>query len=133
MKLPLGELLVLDWFTSGQYGVLTASGLDDLMRWRDLRERVWRAVIRAELSKGDVELVLSEDECVDLLVMIPVTFRWGQGDDVGYALKRRIAAQLWGDAETAFYESDTKLRALFGESEKEKPVAKPYTYPDPDD
>ena len=134
MRLTVEELLLIDWMLSSQASVLSEKVIEDLMAWRDERERVWRALIRADLAKaGEGEIEFTDDECDQLLALIPTTFRWGAGEDVGYSLKLKLAALLWGDEETENHESTEKLRALFGPSEipdqvKEAPIA----IPDPD-
>ena len=50
MILPLEELLVLDWICCAQGEKASGQIRDDLMRWTDLRERVWKAVLLSKLS-----------------------------------------------------------------------------------
>ena len=113
MNIPLDELLVLDYILSAQGAAISSAQRDDLMRWRDLRERVWRGIIDASLVEGPAPVDLTEAECTELLAMLPTTFRWGTGEDVGFALKRRIADELWGAEQTERHEKMMKMKALF--------------------
>lgn len=116
MKLNLGELLLLDWITSAQGEKASAHVRDDLMRWRDLRERVWRSIIFCGLgSDAEVSMDLQLAECEELLCLLPTTFRWGTGEDVGYSLKMGLASELWGSEETDRHAGLERVRAMLKE------------------
>lgn len=123
MRIPQPELWVIDWVICGQGESVNGQKLESLMSWRDLRERVWRAQITAELATEDpakpveAELELSPDECEQLLAIIPTTFRWGTGEDCGFSLKRRIAQELWGAAENEKHSLTLSLAAMFGKED----------------
>ena len=112
MNLSVEELLLLDWVLCAQGEKADPETLQKLDGWRDLRERVWRAIVRHDMTilPGPVEMEVTEYECGQLLMLLPTTFRWGTGEDVGFTLKRKCAAQLWQGDE----ESIVKLRAMLG-------------------
>lgn len=121
MKLPQAELWLVDWITCGQGEAVSGQKTEELMRYRELRERIWRAQITAELNTKDVtkpaeaELELSESECEWLLAAAPTTFRWGTGEDVGFTLKRRLALHLWKDEEIEKHKVNAAVAAMLGE------------------
>lgn len=118
MNIPHDELLVLDWILCAQGQHADLAVIENLMRWRDLRERVWRGIISSTLDKSGPALVeLSEIECEELLALIPTTFRWGTGEDVGFSLKQRLANELWETAERDNQTKREQVRALFKEDQ----------------
>ena len=136
MILPLEELLLLDWLYCGQGEKATDQLLDHMMRWTDLRERVWRAVLLAKLTNGEqkplaekmdlkVPIEISRSECLELLAVVPTTFRWGTGADVGFNLKMRLADEVWGAEERERYEGLAKMRALYGGQDASSPSDHP--------
>jgi hypothetical protein len=121
VKIPQHELWVVDWVLCAQGEAVTGDKLDALMGWRELRERVWRAQLAAELASqdpakpADAEIELSPGECEQLLAVLPTTFRWGTGEDVGFALKRRLAQELWAADEAEKHKVNAALAAIFRE------------------
>jgi hypothetical protein len=141
MQLTQGELWLLDWVTSMHGETATPEQRDKLMAWRPLRERIWRAQLLATLATAkdvltDASLDLTPAECEELLALLPVTFRWGTGDDVGFMLKSRLASELWGEEMVAEHESLKSLKAMFAPSppvEEAKPDVQPNAHDyDPD-
>ena len=59
----------------------------------------------------------TETETEELLALVPTTFRWGTGEDVGFSLKQRLAESLWGQAEQDAAEKRKQMRALFQEEQ----------------
>ena len=117
MKLPLDELLVLDWVFCAQGEKAISQLRDELMRFSHLRERVWRAILLAALESAtpaEAVIELHPSECEELLALVPTTFRWGTGNDVGFSLKQRLAEELWGAEERERYEGLAKMKALYG-------------------
>jgi len=117
MNVPHDELLVLDWVFCGQGAHADLALMENLMRWRDLRERVWRGIMSAQLDKGPALMDFTETETEELLALVPTTFRWGTGEDVGFSLKQRLAESLWGQAEQDAAEKRKQMRALFQEEQ----------------
>jgi hypothetical protein len=124
MRLPQSELWLIDWVICGQgEAAIGGDKLGALMGWAELRERVWRAQIGAELSTTDpthpaeAEIELSQAECEQLLAILPTTFRWGTGEDVGFGLKRRVAQELWGAEMMERHQMDATLAAIFNKEE----------------
>ena len=123
MQIPQPELWVIDWVISGQGESVNGEKLESLMSWRDLRERIWRAQISAELATKDpakpaeAELELSPAELEQLMAIVPTTFRWGTGEDCGFALKRRISQELWGAEEGEKHSVNMSLAAIFGKED----------------
>lgn len=121
MKLSQPELWVIDWVLCAQGETVTNEKLEALMSWRDLRERVWRAELAAQLENPDkakpaeAELELSSSECEQLLAILPTTFRWGTGEDVGFTLKRRVAQELWAADEAERHRVNAALASIFRE------------------
>jgi hypothetical protein len=119
--MPQPELWLIDWVLCGQGESVNGEKLAALMGWSDLRERVWRAQIEAELATTDpthpaeAEMELSREELEQLLSVLPTTFRWGPGEDVGFALKRRVAQQLWGAEATERHKVNAAIAAIFSE------------------
>ena len=88
------------------------------MRWRDLRERVWRGIMSAKLDNGPALMDFTETESEEMLSLVPTTFRWGTDDaDVGLNLKQRLAESLWGQSEQDAAEKRKQMRALFQEDQ----------------
>ena len=119
MKLSTDELLLLDWVFSTQGAKASGETLDDLMRWRTLRERVWRALLLGRLSANDkgspeppIDLDGFEEE---LLALLPTTFRWGPGEDCGITLKFKLAAELWETEERERFGALQRMRAMIKE------------------
>ena len=117
MNIPHDELLVLDWVLSGQGAHADLAIMENLMRWRDLRERVWRGIISAQLDSGPALMDFTETEAEELLAIVPTTFRWGTGEDCGFSLKQRLAESLWGRSEHDSAEKRKQMRALFQEDQ----------------
>lgn len=117
MNIPHDELLVLDWVLCGQGAHAELALMENLMRWRELRERVWRGIMASSLDHGPALMDFTETETEELLAIVPTTFRWGTGEDVGFALKCRLAASLWGQAEEDAAEKRKQMRALFKEEQ----------------
>ena len=128
MRLPQPELWVIDWVLCGQGEAASGQKIEDLMRWRDLRERVWRAQLLAQLvskppNLADAEIDLTPAESEELLAIVPTTFRWGTGEDVGMNLKVRIAQELWGDELREKHDADEAVRRLLNPDPPAAPVA----------
>lgn len=124
MRLPQPELWIMDWVLCAQGETATPQKRDELMAWRALRERVWQAQLLAahddtDKAPGEASIELTLAECEELLALVPTTFRWGTGEDVGFSLKRRLATELWGDEMTDKHATDKALRAMFAEKEEE--------------
>lgn len=110
-----GEALLLDWLLCGQGNPASEATLDQLHPFQDLRERIWRAIVFAQLARSqEIVLDLEDADRVRLLALVPTTFRWGTGDDVGYSLKTKLAEDLWRDEEGEKYERIESLRKKFG-------------------
>lgn len=126
MKLPQPELWLIDWVLCGQGETLTKDKLEAMMSWKDLRERVWRAQLAAELASSnptksaEADLEMSTEELEQLLAILPTTFRWGTGEDVGFTLKRRVAQELWQAEETERHKMNAALASIFGTPEQSK-------------
>lgn len=92
VHLNLGELLLVVHSLSNSTRFLPDSTWESLMVWRDMRERVWDAIYNltntdAHISDADRAFVSFEPtEAHQLLAIVPVTFRWGVGEDVGFSL-----------------------------------------------
>ena len=144
VKLPQVELQLMDWLYCGQSEHASPALLGPLMDYQDLRERIWRALLLAALDdkpgpstnsviQGEASIELSDAEMVELLALIPTTFRWGTGDDVGYPLKCRIAGELWGAEIEDQHAKDRAFRELMQEVENAaSPSPSHPTQPDPD-
>ena len=117
MHIPHDELLVLDWILCGQGSHADLALMENLMRWRDLRERVWRGIMSAQLDAGPALMDFTETETEELLALVPTTYRWGTGEDVGFSLKQRLAESLWGQSEHDAAEKRKSMRALFQEDQ----------------
>ena len=115
--IPEGELLLLDWIFCGQGQGATLQTQEELMRWRDLRERVWRGLLWYKLSNEAASVELSPTECEELLALVPTTFRGGTGEDVGFSLKTRLASELWGAEEQERHAKMKQMRAMFQEDQ----------------
>lgn len=119
MKLSQGELWLIDWVLCAQGEQANLEKLRHLMGWEDLRARTWRALMLAELDAQpnqpqppDAAIDLTDDECRTLLALIPTTFRWGIGEDVGITLKQRLAEQLWGEEIIELHKNNDALAAI---------------------
>ena len=147
LSLNGGELLALDWVTCAHGDTITAEDVAiELMDWSKLRERIWRGIIRCEIAQGEIpaqspmppppetDFVLSEHEAAMLLGMVPTTFRWGPGEDVGFSLKLKIAQLLWGGEEherhTEAAQVATELAAIFGPITASTGTSTPTTLPE---
>ncbi|HEY3118761.1 MAG TPA: hypothetical protein VGK54_18625 [Chloroflexota bacterium] len=125
MRIPQPELWVIDWVLCSQGESVNGQKLEALMSWRDLRERIWRAQMSAELATEDpakpaeAEIELSPEEYELLLAIVPTTFRWGTGEDCGFSLKRRIAQELWGAEETEKHSLTMSIAAMFGKEDRD--------------
>ena len=137
MLIPQPELWLIDWVICGQGESVTGEKLGSLMSWGDLRERVWRAQISAELATQDpskpaeAELDLTPAECDQLMAIIPTTFRWGTGEDCGFSLKRKIAQELWGSDEQGKQSVARSLAAIFGKEDTDAGSTHHSTYTNP--
>lgn len=127
MFIPHDELLVLDWIFSAHGDTVTLQTQEELMRWRDLRERVWRGLLAAKLSNGPALIEIAPSECEELLALVPTTFRWGTGEDVGFNLKSRLALELWGAEVQDRHTKMERMKALFKEDQG---AASPGDHPD---
>ena len=133
--------MLLDWLFCGHGDPVTTEQRDALMRWADLRRRVWVTVIDLDLAAKEVatastaDMDLSHGEQEELLALVPTTFRWGPGEDCGLSLKRKLAYELYGVDTIGEYAERQKLRALFGGTDASRsPSDKPEPYPnDPQD
>ena len=101
------ELLLLDWAICAASRLLPQSDdLDYLISaWGALRSAVWEALdicYPKRLKPGETGplptawLDLNMPTARPLLAVLPTTFRWGTGEDVGYSLKRKLAQYLRG-------------------------------------
>ena len=73
MNIPHDELLVLDWILCAQGEAIILQKREELMRWRELRERVWRGILSSELSGETALIELEPIECEELLAMVPTS------------------------------------------------------------
>ena len=113
MRLPTAELLLLDWLLCGQGEKAAGQLLDDLSRWNPLRERIWRSIIESQWTDDKTGTLEIEDyRALELMALVPTTFKWGTGEDVGFTLKNRLADLLWGEEERERHEGLMKVRAM---------------------
>ena len=122
------ELQLLDWVLCLQGSPVDGQKLGDLAAWGELREGLWRNLLQASLGETRLSIDLSEHDALSLLALLPTTFRWATGNDVGLSLKLKVAAGLWGDEETSRHEWAEKLRKL-----QEGPDANPIAASTPID
>lgn len=93
--LETGELLLLDWIMCTASNLILGADLDTLVhKYDDLRLKVWQAISTAKVMPA--EIYLNMDELEEFMALVPTTFRWGTGPDVGYTLKLKIAQGLMG-------------------------------------
>jgi hypothetical protein len=100
MRLTFGELCLLDWVLHFPVGCADREHLEWLSRrWRPLREDVWKGIQALQRNKDlkEVEVEIPEEEALLLMAMVPTTFRWGTGEDVGFSLKLKLSEALWGE------------------------------------
>lgn len=98
LQLEWDELLVLDFATSSQSGLLGDIPVREAAElWHELRLQVWRALIqlRNQSAKAGSTAEVRIDpvnQAPLLLTILPITHRWGVGEDCGYSLKLKLAA-----------------------------------------
>lgn len=97
------EAMLIDW-------VFTMHGFDEtLLNWlmlpdiKGLREKAGEIIV-----KGDGRINFSDDDLKILLVLIPITHRWGE-IDVGYSLKKKLYKAYLGIGDNT--ESKTEDKA----------------------
>jgi hypothetical protein len=98
MRLTFGELCLLDWVLHFPVGSSDRDHLEWLSRrWRPLREDVWKGIRALQRNKElkEAEVEIPEEEALLLMAMVPTTFRWGTGEDVGFSLKLKLSEALW--------------------------------------
>ena len=110
LKLNRDELLLLDWVLHHPTPTLTPD-LDWHMRWKDLREVIWRGIHvitnneKQAAAQGkqnqpeSITVALDTSDIHVLLALTPTTFRWGPGDDCGFSLKVKLFRYLSGEEE----------------------------------
>ena len=93
LHLTLGELLLIVHSLSASTRFLPDIEWGALMRWQRLREQVWEAICALPMSRpGEIDikarelLPLTTIEAQELLAILPITHRWGVGEDVGFSL-----------------------------------------------
>ena len=133
MNVPHDELTLLDWILCGQGNHADLALVENLMRWRDLRERVWRGIMAAKLDNGHALMDFTETETEELLALVPTTWRWGTGEDVGFSMKERLAESLWGQSEQDAAEKRKQMRALFQEDQDAPSTSSTSDKPTQDD
>ena len=92
LLLSKGEMLLLDWVLHFPM----PSGYTDIdwhMGWRDLRMNLWHQISSTDNTSSAVVWV-ERDNVHVLLALVPTTFVWSTGEDVGYSLKVKLAAAL---------------------------------------
>lgn len=95
VDLDEGEIVLLDWVMCSASGLIPQADLDTLVKaWGALRLRAWAAYEQLGGGVQVAHLALDEYELKALLAVVPTTFRWGTGPDVGLSLKKKIAKEL---------------------------------------
>ena len=104
--LSVDELLLLDWVMCSASHLIPDISLGDLVvGWGPLRMAVWRSLSRADVenatreTRDESKYPFNFDETVamNLLALVPTTFRWGTGLDCGYSLKMKLYRFLTND------------------------------------
>ena len=97
LNLEIGELLLLDWIFCSASNLIPGIHIDELMaNYHDFRMRIWKAFTEMKGSLG--EIAINPGLMRELMTLVPTTFRWGTGPDVGYTLKMKIARELLSEA-----------------------------------
>ena len=109
MKLSISwsELLLLDWLICESMQNMGQEHLEWLIDgYGSLRRRIWETVLlfptdatKALLAPEQSIVLEGEAEAQLLLTIIPTTFRFAAGPDLGLSLKTKLAAALWGPSE----------------------------------